>query len=98
MILSGLVAQLIVAELPKFINEILAGKKPEDFAFWAIHPGGRSIIDAVQKGIGLDSEFLKPSREILRRYGNMSSATIMFVLQEMLQQKNLQGEGCAIKE
>ena len=96
MVLSGLVAQLIATELPKFTNEMLAGKKPEDFALWAIHPGGRSIIDAVEKGIGLRPEFLKLSREILRRFGNMSSATIMFVLQEMLQQENSRGEGCAM--
>lgn len=96
MVLSSLVSKLIIAQLPKITNEILAGKSSKDFSKWAIHPGGRSIIEAVEKALDLPAEFLKPSREILRQFGNMSSATIMFVLQEMMQQKNPQGEGCAM--
>jgi len=96
MVLSSLVSKLIIAELPKVINEIWQGKKREDFAHFAIHPGGKSIIDAVEKGIGLHAELLKPSREVLRQFGNMSSAAIMFVLKEIMQKKNSPGEGCAI--
>ena len=95
MILSSLVSKLISAQLPKFINEILSSKPIENFSNWAIHPGGRSIIEAVGKAINLDPKFLAPSYEILRKFGNMSSAAIMFVLKEMMQ-KNSVGEGCAI--
>jgi predicted naringenin-chalcone synthase len=93
--LSSLVPKLITAELPKVINEIFEGKTSEDFVHFAIHPGGKSILDAVEKGLGLRPDSLIPSREILRQFGNMSSATIMFVLQKMLQQKN-PGRGCAM--
>jgi predicted naringenin-chalcone synthase len=51
---------------------------------WAIHPGGRSILDSVQEVCGISDEGMRPSREVLRRYGNMSSASILFVLRELL--------------
>jgi predicted naringenin-chalcone synthase len=51
---------------------------------WAIHPGGRSILDAVQKRWNLPDEPLRFSRSVLQRFGNMSSATILFVLRDIL--------------
>ncbi|PFG33192.1 putative naringenin-chalcone synthase [Sanguibacter antarcticus] len=51
---------------------------------WAIHPGGRSILDKVQSTLDLSDDQLDPSRETLRTYGNMSSATILFVLRHVL--------------
>ncbi|MBI4238478.1 MAG: type III polyketide synthase [Deltaproteobacteria bacterium] len=51
---------------------------------WAIHPGGRAILDAVAASYALPDGALADSRAVLRDYGNMSSATIMFVLQRML--------------
>lgn len=53
---------------------------------WAIHPGGRSILDKVQRTLDLGDDQLEPSREVLREYGNMSSATVLFVLQRILRQ------------
>lgn len=53
---------------------------------WAIHPGGRSILDKVQSRLGLSDVQLVPAREILRNYGNMSSATVLFVLKHILEQ------------
>lgn len=52
---------------------------------WAIHPGGRSILDKVESRLGLTEAQLVPARETLRDYGNMSSATVLFVLQNILQ-------------
>jgi predicted naringenin-chalcone synthase len=54
-------------------------------AHWAIHPGGRSILDRVQERLHLSDEQLHPAREILREYGNMSSATVLFVLRHILE-------------
>jgi len=51
---------------------------------WAIHPGGRSILDKVQSRLDLTDEQLRPARETLRNYGNMSSATVLFVLKHIL--------------
>jgi predicted naringenin-chalcone synthase len=53
---------------------------------WAIHPGGRSILDKVESRLGLTQEQLVPAREVLRNYGNMSSATVLFVIKHILEQ------------
>ena len=55
-----------------------------DIACWAIHPGGQKVIDAFQRALKLSDEALSPSRSILFEYGNMSSASVIFVLEEML--------------
>lgn len=65
-------------------NRILRGEQVTDFDLWAIHPGGRTVLDAVETGLGLTADDLSSSRRILHNYGNMSSATVMFVLQDML--------------
>ena len=51
---------------------------------WAIHPGGRSILDRVQSALSLSDEQLAASRDVLREFGNMSSATVLFVLRRIL--------------
>ncbi len=54
---------------------------------WAVHAGGRSILDAVQQGLGLGPDSLRHSRAVLRAFGNMSSATLMFVLARLLRER-----------
>ena len=54
-------------------------------AHWAIHPGGRSILDKTEAKLGLREDQLVPSREVLRTYGNMSSATVLFVMKAILE-------------
>jgi hypothetical protein len=54
-------------------------------AHWAIHPGGRSILDKTELKLGLSAAQLVPSRETLRTHGNMSSATILFVMKAILE-------------
>ena len=56
----------------------------EDVHTWAVHPGGKSIIDRVAEGLQLTPDKVAAARDILRRYGNMSSATILFVLHDIL--------------
>ena len=55
-----------------------------DIRFWIVHPGGRRVIDTVQRHLGLSDIDLQFSNAVLRNYGNMSSATVMFVLDEVL--------------
>jgi alpha-pyrone synthase len=93
--LSGAVPKSIAGGLPPHMPAILAGREPRDVALWAIHPGGRSVLDAAERALELPAERLLTSREILRRYGNMSSATIMFVLRSMLDDA-ASGPGCAM--
>lgn len=67
---------------------ILRGRSTSDYDLWAVHAGGRSILDAVERGFGLPPEALEPSRTVLREKGNMSSATLMFVLARMMAARN----------
>ena len=56
----------------------------KDIGYWAIHPGGRAILDKIEQSFGLKDDALNASRAVLRNNGNMSSATILFVLHELL--------------
>ena len=58
---------------------------------WAIHPGGKSIVDAVERGLGLPPEKTAASRAVLRDYGNMSSATVLFVLERLMRERPANG-------
>ncbi|KHL03951.1 type III polyketide synthase [Sinomonas humi] len=62
----------------------LAGRPHNGIEHWAIHPGGRSIVDKVVARLGLSEAQAEPARETLREFGNMSSATIMFVFERIL--------------
>ena len=96
MTLSGRLPSTIAARIPEALPAITGGADRSSFRHWAIHPGGRSIIDAVRDGAGIDEHFMEPSRSVLRRFGNMSSATIMFVLKDMMAEGMQPGRGCAM--
>ena len=81
MVLTGEVPRIIGREIRGAVDGFLAGEVP---SAWAVHPGGRSILDRVQAGLELAPDALTASRAVLRDYGNMSSATVMFILREML--------------
>jgi len=73
----------------------LLGSEADALKHFAVHPGGRSILDAVQRGLELDDIALEPSRAVLSDFGNMSSATILFVLARMMRAR-LDGAGVAL--
>ncbi len=99
---------MLSSELPKIIlnsavpraKKILSNRGIDIFKikFWALHPGGRAILDALQKGLELSDEQLNPSREVLRNYGNLSSVSILFVLKNILENSELYKDDyvCAI--
>lgn len=92
MLLSGKVP----AELGRALHEgaLMAGREQIDL--WAVHPGGRSILDAVESGLELPGDALAASREVLSNFGNMSSATVMFVLKRIMEQARSGQRGCAM--
>ncbi len=96
MVLSGEVPATIADAIPSTRDVILNGHATEDITHWAVHPGGRSILDAVQKSFSLPDAAMQPSRRILREFGNMSSATVMFVLKDILEAATAPGLGCAL--
>ena len=63
---------------------LLRGERPCDYDLWAVHAGGRSILDAVEAAFHLPNHALDWSRGVLNDFGNMSSATLMFVLDRIL--------------
>lgn len=89
MTLSSEVPDLIAANLGPWLKEWLAQQKVDlaDVATWAVHPGGPRIVDGVQAGLKLPPEAVQISREVLAQYGNMSSPTVLFIL-ERLMEKN----------
>jgi len=77
------------AEVPRIIGREIRGAvarflADDEVDAWAVHPGGRSVLDRVESGLQLPPSALEVSRRILRDYGNMSSATILFILREFL--------------
>jgi predicted naringenin-chalcone synthase len=96
MFLSGQVPGAIGKGLTAASSEVLGETSPAEIALWAVHPGGKSVLDAVERALALDTEALHTSREILCRFGNMSSATVMFVLARLMQQAQPQQRGCAM--
>ncbi len=95
MLLSGQVPSAIGKALQKIGDEIVQTAERPDNALWAVHPGG-SVLDAVERGLGLSRHALNCSREILDRFGNMSSATVMFVLERLLAEARSGQQGCAM--
>ncbi len=93
---------ILDAGIPDFLGEeldqlmIRVSEKlhltPENINHWAVHPGGKKILEAVQHGLQLKNDELRHSYEILRNYGNMSSPTILFVLNELFESNPKSGE------
>jgi alkylresorcinol/alkylpyrone synthase len=88
----------ISTELPMLIQQNLhewlagwlesQGLELSDVQSWAIHPGGPRIVEAVQAAMGLRAEQTAVSRKVLETHGNMSSATVLFILQSLLERGN----------
>lgn len=68
-------------------DAITGGRPVNSLDAWAIHPGGKSIVDAVERGLGLSPEKVAVSRAVLQEFGNMSSATVLFVLERLLAER-----------
>lgn len=85
MVLSAYVPEAIKMGIAAFTNRLLEqnGISFQDIDYFAIHPGGVKILQACEASFGISEKDLYFSYEILRQYGNMSSATILFVLKEM---------------
>ena len=84
--LSGEVPGRIAEALrqPEFRTQLLGEDETGALDAWAVHAGGRSVLDAVEHGLGLAPEALAASRDVLARFGNMSSSTLPFVLATLL--------------
>ncbi len=88
MTLSSYIPSILGENILPLLNNAI--EKPQEVTHWAIHPGGKKILQEFAKALSLKDEDLKTSYDILRQYGNMSSVTIFYVLEEM--SKKLKGK------
>lgn len=81
--LSPDIPQHLAASAPQILQNIFPAERP---SFWAIHPGGPAIVDQLMESFQLQPQQVEATRSVLREYGNMSSATIIFVLERLRQE------------
>jgi len=86
--LSHKVPVLLGRHITPFIDDLIGSRFTRDECNWAIHPGGKSIIQAIEKALQLPSGHAEEAWAVLSAYGNMSSATILFVLEKILEGKS----------
>jgi alkylresorcinol/alkylpyrone synthase len=85
MSLSAYVPKILAANIEGFVEDLLHrnGLTTSQVRHWGVHPGSSKILDYVQERLILSDEQIAPSRKVLTHYGNMSSATVLFVLDEI---------------
>jgi predicted naringenin-chalcone synthase len=86
MSLSSYVPDMIEEDFQLIVEEALqnAGLQKEEVDHWCIHPGGKKILEAVHNSLGFSNGQLDTSYDVLKDYGNMSSASVLFVLEKMM--------------
>jgi predicted naringenin-chalcone synthase len=86
MTISSRLPELIQMHLCEWLTAWLAENKlrVSDVQSWAVHPGGPKILEAVESAMGIDPGKTQVSRDVLRNHGNMSSATVLFILDSLL--------------
>ncbi|XBI30976.1 hypothetical protein VPH35_054612 [Triticum aestivum] len=95
----SLIAKNIEAGLQDMLDGSGVAITDRNSLFWAVHPGGRAILDKVEAALGLKPEKMRASRKVLAEYGNMGSACAWFVLDELRRWSaaegcSTNGEGC----
>jgi predicted naringenin-chalcone synthase len=92
--LSPSLAQKARKPVGEAVHGVLAasGCDRADIAHWAIHPGGEKVINAVRDELGIDERHTRASRAILAEYGNISSPTVLFILQRIMREGIAPGE------
>lgn len=94
MTLSSYVPVVIEGNLRASVAPLLdrSALPVKDIDLWAVHPGGRAVLDKVEASLELEPDSLAASRSVLRDYGNMSSATLLFIVRRLLEQDPGQGQ------
>jgi chalcone synthase len=79
------IPKLVSKSIEEFVGDARAQAENKECneLFWAVHPGGAAILNQIENQLELVPEKLTASREILRNYGNMASACVLFVLDQI---------------
>jgi len=94
--LSKYLPQYIAKNMSGYVDGFLSKNNltKDDMDFWAVHPGGRRIIEEAQNGLGLTEEQCAESWDVLANYGNMLSPSVMFVLERIFSKdEKMKSEG-----
>lgn len=88
MTLSGYIPQLLGSNIVAIVNQacLSFGLNLKNIDKFAVHPGGRKILDEISKQLSLDIKLISESYDVLKQYGNMSSPTILFILESIMKQ------------
>jgi alkylresorcinol/alkylpyrone synthase len=89
-----IVADNAAAELHDILGQFNLTRN--EVTAWLFHPGGAKVVAAYEQALGLSNGELALSRSVLRDYGNMSSVTLLFVLERYLQTRHAEPSGCAL--
>jgi alkylresorcinol/alkylpyrone synthase len=94
---------LFSKDIPEFINENVRndidnflsklGMKLNDIKNFIFHPGGKKVLDAYANALEVGGDFLKNSRMVMNNYGNMSSVTVLYVLEKFINEGFEDGYG-----
>ena len=98
MTLSSYVPQLIQRGIGRLTEQLLENLpvRLADIHAFAIHPGGRKILETIEQALGLSADDNRHAYQVLRDYGNMSSATVLFVLRDLLAQTTAADDGAPV--
>ncbi|HWZ21647.1 MAG TPA: type III polyketide synthase [Cytophagaceae bacterium] len=88
MILSSYIPNLIKSGIAKLTSDLLKNLElePEEIDFYAIHPGGKKILEVIESELKIEKSKNRYAHQVLREYGNMSSPTVLFVLKEIMKE------------
>jgi len=88
--IPAIVRERAAENIDEFLHQ--AGFSRREVDHWIVHPGGLKVIQAYEEALALKRPELDSTRKVLRRFGNMSSATVLFVLEECLESGPMPGE------
>ncbi len=88
MVLSSYVPKLVKGGIAQLVSQLKAQFGISTFDLYAMHPGGRAILEAIESELSISQTDNVWAYQVLQDYGNMSSATVLFVLQKLLQNSN----------
>jgi prepilin-type processing-associated H-X9-DG protein len=93
--LSAYVPGIIQSGIQQLTNSLLKKirKEIQDIKYVAVHPGGKKIVEVIEHQLGLSREQNRLAFEVLRQYGNMSSPTVLFVLNEIFKSLSRADDG-----
>lgn len=92
--LSSYVPNLIESGIAGMIDQLKKKMGGSSIQQYAIHPGGKRILEVIEQELNLGKIDNRHAYEVLQNYGNMSSATLIFVLEKLIEEGSIKGENC----